>query len=103
MTDDLSLSEDAFIFGDGVMKKETKQEGGCDCFMCRHGKDKRILKAYLIGFLEQTESTLNALQEAGITTGKINDNDLLRRLYAELKYNKEATGCFLSELEDVVL
>ena len=75
----------------------------CKCFTCKHFGDKRLLKAYLIGQREVLISTLNALKDAGLTTGSISDPDPLRNLFACTRYEADAVGCFLSELEDVEL
>lgn len=75
----------------------------CECFTCKYGGDKRLIKAYLIGQREILTSTLNALKAAGVTKGSISDADPLQNLFACTRYELDAVGCFLSELEDIEL
>lgn len=76
------------------------KNSGCSCFLCRNADDKEALKSYLTGRFEMAERLKKILEESGIIYGSLCDKDPIRKIYAEVSYEKECSGVFLAELEE---
>lgn len=73
---------------------------GCQCFMCRHRDEPRLLKAYEIGYIEACEWFLNWAKNQNIKIGSISDNDL-GGIYAQIQLNYEESCCIAKNLPDI--
>lgn len=73
---------------------------GCQCFMCRHSDEPRLLKAYSVGYIEACEWFLNWAKRNNIKRGSISDDDL-SGVYAQIQCNCEETLCIIKELPDI--
>ena len=73
---------------------------GCQCFMCRHADEPRLLTAYSVGYMEACKWFLNWAKDNNIKMGSISDNDL-SGLYAQIECNYQETACILKELPNI--
>ena len=73
---------------------------GCQCFMCRHKDEPRLVAAHLDGYIEACDWFLNWAKENNIKMGSIADDDL-GGIYAQIKCNRDESACILSELPDL--
>lgn len=72
----------------------------CQCFLCRHHDEPRLLKAYCVGYKEACEWFLNWAKEHNVKMGSIADNDL-GGIYAQIDCNYIMNNCYMSELPDI--
>lgn len=73
---------------------------GCQCFTCRHDDDKRLITAYLTGYIEACNWVLNWAERNNIPAGSI-DGDGLINLIGQVKCNRDESGCLLAECPDI--
>ena len=73
---------------------------GCQCFTCRHDDDKRLIAAYLTGYIEACNWVLNWAERNNIPAGSI-DGDGLINLIGQVKCNRDESGCLLTECPDI--
>lgn len=73
---------------------------GCQCFTCRHGDDRRLVAAYLTGYIEACDWVLNWAKRNDIPIGSI-DGDGLTNLIGQVRCNRDESGCLLTECPDI--
>lgn len=59
---------------------------GCQCFVCRHKDEPRLVAAYLDGQIEVMREFLAWAENSGIKMGSLCDDDL-GGLYAQMRCN----------------
>lgn len=73
---------------------------GCQCFMCRHRDEPRLLSAYLKGYIEASDWFLNWAKQNNIKAGSIGDDDLAG-IVAQMECNRLESACLLEECPDI--
>jgi hypothetical protein len=73
---------------------------GCQCFTCRHRDEPRVLAGYLQGYIDACNWFINWAEKHNIELGHI-DGDTLSDLYAQIKCNRDESGCLLTECPDL--
>ena len=77
------------------MKKES-----CNCFTCRHKDEPRVISGYLQGYIDASDWFINWAEKNKIKLGSIADDDL-GGIYAQMKCNRDESGCLLEEFPDL--
>ena len=77
------------------MEKES-----CNCFTCRHKNEPRVVAGYLQGYIDASDWFINWAEKNKIKLGSIADDDL-GGIYAQMKCNKDESGCLLEEFPDL--
>ncbi len=77
------------------MEKES-----CNCFTCRHKDEPRVVAGYLQGYIDASDWFINWAEKNKIKLGSIADDDL-GGIYAQMKCNRDESGCLLEEFPDL--
>lgn len=77
------------------MEKES-----CNCFTCRHRDEPRVVAGYLQGYIDASDWFINWAEKNKIKMGSIADDDL-GGIYAQMKCNRDESGCLLEEFPDL--
>lgn len=72
----------------------------CNCFTCRHGDEPRVVAGYLQGYIDASDWFINWAKKNKIKLGSIADDDL-GGIYAQMKCNRDESGCLLEEFPDL--
>lgn len=73
---------------------------GCQCFMCRHQDEPRVLAGYMQGYIDGAKGFLLWAKDNNIKRGHIEDNDL-GGLVAQLDWNVMGAQTYLNDLPDI--
>ena len=77
------------------MEKES-----CNCFTCRHRDEPRVVAGYLQGYIDASDWFINWAEKNKIKLGSIADDDL-GGIYAQMKCNRDESGCLLEDFPDL--
>lgn len=81
-------------------KKVVIEKESCNCFTCRHKDEPRVVAGYLQGYIDASDWFINWAEKNKIKLGSIADDDL-GGIYAQMKCNRDESGCLLEEFPDL--
>lgn len=73
---------------------------GCQCFLCRHKDEPRLVAAYCQGLLDGSKEFIKWAKDNNVPYGSIENQDL-SGLYTRYDWNAGETAAYMTELPNI--